>query len=50
MKIERALTKERILEIYLNVAEWAPDTAAVRWSVRRNSRSEPKKHTSLTGK
>ncbi len=24
-KIERALTKERILEIYLNVAEWAPD-------------------------
>lgn len=29
LKIERALTKDRILEIYLNVAEWRPDVFGV---------------------
>ncbi len=29
IKMEKALTKDRILEIYLNVAEWAPDVFGV---------------------
>jgi monofunctional biosynthetic peptidoglycan transglycosylase len=29
LKIERALTKDRILEIYLNVAEWRPDVFGI---------------------
>ena len=29
VKLERVLTKERILEVYLNVAEWAPDVFGV---------------------
>jgi len=40
-KLERALTKVRILEIYLNVAEWGPCVFGVRAASRHYFRKDP---------
>jgi monofunctional biosynthetic peptidoglycan transglycosylase len=41
-KIERALPKERILELYLNVAEWAPGVFGVTAASRHYFGKEPR--------
>ena len=41
-KIERALAKERILEIYLNVAEWAPGVFGITAAARHYFGKEPR--------
>jgi monofunctional biosynthetic peptidoglycan transglycosylase len=42
LKIERALSKDRILEIYLNVAEWRPDIFGITTASKHIFKKKPR--------